>query len=199
MRILGAGDFHGDIGIARKLANKAVENKVDLVLLCGDLIDDDSIENILLPFKEKNLKMLIISGNHESLSAADFLAQVNNAKHLHGYSVRYEDIGIFGCGSANIGIHGISEKEIFETLKKGHEKISYLKKLIMMTHVHPAGSKMEKLSTFVRGSEGVMKAIYELKPNFLFCSHVHEAEGLEEQIGSTIVINVGAAGKIIDF
>jgi Icc-related predicted phosphoesterase len=199
MRILGAGDFHGDIGIARKLSQKAVDNNVDLVLLCGDIIDDDSIENILLPFKEKNLKMLIISGNHESLSAADFLAQVNNAKHLHGYSVRYEDIGIFGCGSANIGIHGISEEEIFNTLKKGHDKINYLKKLIMMTHVHPAGSKMEKLSTFVRGSEGVMKAIYELKPTFLFCSHVHEAEGLEEQIGNTIVINVGATGKIIDF
>jgi uncharacterized protein len=199
MRILGAGDLHGDIGIARKLSEKAADNNVDLVLLCGDIIDDNSIENILAPFKEKNLKMLIISGNHESLSAAEFLAQINNAKHLHGYSVRYEDIGIFGCGSANIGIHGISEKEIFDTLKKGHDKISYLKKIIMMTHVHPAGSRMEKLSSFVRGSEGVMKAIYELKPTFLFCSHVHEAEGLEEQIGNTIVINVGAAGKIIDF
>ncbi|MFA6073099.1 MAG: metallophosphoesterase [Candidatus Woesearchaeota archaeon] len=199
MRILGAGDLHGDISLARKLSNKALDNKVDLVLLCGDLIDDDSVENILQPFKEKNLKMLIISGNHESISAADFLASINNARHMHGYSVKYDDLAIFGCGSANIGIHGISEQEIFDTLKKGHYYIVNVKKKIMMTHVHPTGSKMEMLSNFVRGSVGVRKALDEFKPDILLCSHVHEAEGLEEQIGSTLVINVGAVGKIFDF
>jgi uncharacterized protein len=198
MRILGAGDLHGDVGLAKKLSERALKEKVDLVLLCGDLIDDDSVENILAPFKEKNLKMLIISGNHESVAAAEFLAYINKAKHLHGYSVRYEDIGIFGCGSANIGINGIPEKEIFYMLRKGHDRISYLKKTIMMTHVHPSGSQMEKLSNFVRGSTGVREAIDKFHPDILFCSHVHEAEGLEEQIGTTRVINVGAKGKIID-
>ncbi|MGV8169446.1 MAG: metallophosphoesterase family protein [Candidatus Nanoarchaeia archaeon] len=198
MRILGAGDFHGDISIARKLSDKAVEEKVDLVLLCGDLTDDDSVENILAPFKEKGLKMLIISGNHESISAADFLAYINKARHMHGYSVRYDDIGIFGCGSANVGIHGITEQEIFESLKKGHNYLADVRKKIMMTHVHPTGSRMEMLSNFVHGSTGVRKAIDEFKPDILLCSHVHEAEGLEEHIGTTLVINVGAAGKIID-
>jgi Icc-related predicted phosphoesterase len=199
MRILGAGDLHGDIGLAIKLSKKAVDEKVDLVLLCGDLMDDDSAENILAPFKEKNLKMLIISGNHESISAAEFLAYVNKARHMHGYSVKYGDIGIFGCGSANVGIHGISEDEIFEMLKRGHNYLGDVKKKLMMTHVHPAESKMEQLSVFVRGSSGIRRAIDEFKPNILICSHAHEAEGLEEQIGTTLVINVGAAGKVFDF
>lgn len=198
MKILGAGDIHGDLGVAKKLATKAKDNDVDLVVLCGDIIDDDSIENILQPFKDKHLKMLLISGNHESISTADFLAYINKAKHLHGYSVRYEDIGIFGCGSANIGIHGITEKEIHDTLKKGHDKIAYLKKKIMITHVHPKNSKMEQLSKFVPGSSGVFDAIQEFKPDILLCSHVHEAQGLEETIGKTKVINVGSEGKIID-
>ncbi|MGV8161848.1 MAG: metallophosphoesterase family protein [Candidatus Nanoarchaeia archaeon] len=198
MRILGAGDLHGDLGLAIKLSQKAVDERVDLVLLCGDITDDNSAENILAPFKEKNLKMLIISGNHESISAADFLAYINNARHLHGYSVKYDDIGIFGCGSANVGIHGISEKEIFDTLKRGNNYLNDVKKKIMMTHVHPAGSKMEMLSNFVQGSTGIRKAIDEFKPDILICSHVHEAEGLEEQIGTTLVINVGTIGKIID-
>lgn len=198
MRILGAGDIHGDIGVARKLSEKAVEEKVDLVLLCGDIAEEDSIENILAPFKEKNLKMLLISGNHESISTAEFLSYINKARHMHGYSVKYENIGIFGCGSANIGIHGISENEIFETLKKGHKYITDVERKIMMTHVHPAGSKMELFSKFVIGSEGVRKAIEEFKPDILLCSHVHEAEGLEEHIGTTLVINVGTKGKIID-
>lgn len=198
MRILGAGDLHGQIDIAYKLAERAEKENVDLVILCGDISDDDTIDNILKPFKDKNKKILLISGNHESLATADFLAKINDAKHLHGYSVKYEDIGIFGCGSANIGIHGLSEKEIFDTLKKGFDKISYLKKRIMMTHVHPTGSKMEKMSKFVQGSYGVLKAIKELRPDILLCSHVHEAEGLEEKIETTTIINVGKEGKIID-
>ena len=34
MKILAAGDIHGDITLARKLAKKAKKNKVDLVILC---------------------------------------------------------------------------------------------------------------------------------------------------------------------
>jgi len=198
MRILGAGDLHDDLFAVKELAEKAEKNHVDLIILCGDLQNDDSLDNILQPFKDKNQKVLLISGNHESLATADFLAYINKAKNLHGYSVRYEDVGIFGCGSANIGIHGISETEIFDTLKKGFDKISYLKKRIMMTHVHPTGSKMEKLSNFVKGSYGVLKAVKDFKPDILLCSHVHEAEGLEEQLENTRVINVGKHGKIID-
>ncbi len=198
MKILGAGDIHGDISVSRMLSDKAEKNGVDLIILCGDIADDDSLENVLLPFKEKNQKLLLISGNHESLATAEFLAYLNKAKHIHGYSVRYEDIGIFGCGSANIGVHGLTEHEIFETLKKGFSKINYLSKKIMVTHVHPSYSKMEKFSKFVKGSIGVFKAIKDLKPDILLCSHVHEAEGLEEVVHSTRVINVGRAGKIID-
>lgn len=198
MRILGAGDIHGDLGIAKHLSEKAAKENVDLVILCGDLADDESAENILAPFKEKNLKMLLISGNHESFSTAEFLSYVNKARHMHGYSVNYDGIGIFGCGSANVGINGISEKEIFETLKKGHRYLIDVRKKIMMTHVHPSGSKMEKLSNFVTGSTGVRKAIEEFKPDILLCSHVHEADGLEEYIGTTLVINVGRKGKILD-
>ena len=36
-KILAAGDIHGDITLARKLADRAESEKVDLVVLCGDL------------------------------------------------------------------------------------------------------------------------------------------------------------------
>ena len=37
MKILAAGDIHGDKGLAEKLAKKAEDEQVDLVILCGDL------------------------------------------------------------------------------------------------------------------------------------------------------------------
>lgn len=198
MRILGAADFHGDISLAHKLAKKAELESVDLVVLCGDLMDDSSTENIIKPFIDKNQKVLLISGNHESIATADFLATLNNAKHLHGYSVRYDDVGFFGCGSANCGVHGLSESDIHKTLVDAHKHISYLPKKIMVTHVHPKDSVMALMTTQNFGSSGVSKAIEELQPDILLCSHLHEAQGVEEIIGKTKVYNVGREGKIID-
>ena len=199
LKILAAGDIHGDQGLAKKLAEKAGKNHVDLVILCGDITQfDQSTDNLIKPFVEKKQKVLLIPGNHDSFATADFLAEFYGVKNIHGYSVKYDDIGIFGCGGANIGVAQLEEDEIFDTLKKGFDKVEYLKKKIMVTHVHPSESKMEKFTEFFPGSKGIKKAIDKLKPDILLCSHVHEAEGIEEKLGNTKVINVGKEGKIID-
>jgi hypothetical protein len=199
MKILASGDIHGDISLARKLAEKAEKENVDLVVLCGDLtFGETSTQGIIGPFKEKGKQVVLIPGNHETIATADFLAQQYDAVNLHGYSIKAGDVGLFGAGGANIGLFQLSEDEIYDLLKKSHEKIKDLKTRIMVTHVHPTESKMEKFTRFFPGSTGVKKAIDAFKPDILLCSHVHEAEGIEEKIGSTKVINVGKKGKIIE-
>ena len=199
MKILAAGDLHGDIMAVRKLAEKAEKEKVDLVILTGDItLADRSTENMIGPFLAKKKKVIFIPGNHDSFATADFLAEVYGITNLHGYTIKYKDIGFFGCGGANIGLEQLKESEIFGILKEGNDKLKGLSKKIMITHVHPSGSKMEQFSKFVPGSSGIKKAVDELKPDILLCSHVHEAEGIEEKIGKTKVINVGKEGRIIN-
>ncbi|MBN2458904.1 metallophosphoesterase [Candidatus Woesearchaeota archaeon] len=199
LRIFSAGDIHGDTRLADKLAEEAKDKHADLVVLCGDLtFFDKSTDNIIGPFKKRNLKVLLIPGNHETLATADFLADVYGVKNIHGYSVKYKDVGIFGAGGANIGISQLSEKELYDLLKKGFDHIKYLDKKIMVTHVHPSDTRMEKFTQFFPGSTGVRKAVEKFQPDILLCSHVHEAEGLEEKIGKTRVINVGKRGRVFD-
>ena len=199
LRILASGDIHGDTGLAEKLAEKAEKEHVDLVILSGDItFAEMSTDNLIGPFVKKKKKVLLIPGNHETVATADFLAEVYGVKNIHGYSVKYKDVGIFGCGGANIGIHQLEEKDIYDLLKRGYEKIKYLKKKIMVTHVHPSGTLMEKFTDIFPGSEGVRRAVERFQPDILICSHVHEAEGIEEKIGKTKVINVGKKGKIIE-
>ena len=157
-----------------------------------------STDNIIGPFAKRKEKVLLIPGNHETVATADFLADLYGVKNLHGYSVKYKKVGLFGCGGANIGLFQLDEKEIYDLLKKGFDKIKYLQKKIMVTHVHPDKSKMEKFTKFFPGSSGVRKAVEKFKPDVLLCSHVHEAEGIEEKLGKTRVINVGKKGKIIE-
>lgn len=199
LRILAAGDIHGDTGLAEKLAEKAKKEHVDLVILCGDItMADQSTDNLIGPFVKRKEKVLLLPGNHETVATTDFLSELYGVKNLHGYSVKYKDVGIFGAGGANIGLFQLDEDEIYGLLKKGFDKIKYLSKKIMATHVHPAGTKMEKFTELFPGSKGVRKAIEKFKPDILLCSHVHEAEGIEEKIGKTRVISVGKKGKIIE-
>lgn len=203
MKILAAGDIHGDMEQVRKLAEKAKKENVDLVILSGDLtMSEMHTIGLIGPFKKVGKKVVLIPGNHESLATADFLADFygedGSVRNIHGYSVYLDDVGIFGAGSANIGIFQLPEKELFEVLKKGFSNVKDKKKKIMVTHVHPEGTLMGKLTQFFPGSTAVRQFIEKNQPDIAICSHVHEAEGMEELIGKTKVVNVGKAGKIFE-
>lgn len=194
LKILAAGDIHGDTRLTKKLAERAEKEKVDLVILAGDITSPIDVKNLIKPFKDRGQKVLLLPGNHEDFATADFLAELYGMRNIHGYSVKYNDVGIFGAGGALD--FNISEKELFDTLKKGNDALSGLRKKIMVTHMHAQGTGSE--FSGVEGSKSIRKAVEKFHPDFLLHSHIHEAEGIEEKIGKTTVINVGRKGKIIE-
>jgi len=197
MKILALSDIHGDRDLIRKMAEKGAKEKVDLVLLAGDFMGSDGeIEGLVGPFKEKNLDVGVVPGNHEGMAEVGFLVEKYGLKNLHGYILKKGDVGIFGCGYGDVGLHQLTEEDFFKTLKKGNDSLSEVKKKIMVTHVQPKES-LVGLGMFP-GSSGVRKAVEEFQPDFHLCGHVHETEGIEEVIGKTKVINVGKKGKIIE-
>ena len=195
-KILVAGDIHGDTGLIKKLAQKAKKQNVDLVIFTGDFtFFHNHPKNLIGPFAKIKKPVLLIHGNHENFETSDFLSQLySNAKNLHGYSFIKNNVGIFGAGGA-IDFN-ITEKEMFNTLEKAHKKVKDSKKKIMVTHMHPKGSKSE-FSGF-EGSAAVRKAIKEFKPDLHIHCHIHEAEGVEEKIGKTKVMNIGRRGRILE-
>ncbi len=196
-RILAAGDIHGDSSLTKKLALKAEKENVDLVILAGDITGWVETKDLIKPFKDKKKKVLIIPGNWDSFATVDFLANVYGVKNIHGYSVTYENIGIFGAGGARgPGPGDTTDTEIFKALEKAHSSLKGIEKKIMVTHMHPSGSKSE--FSGVPGSKSIEKAIRKFQPDILLHGHIHEAGGMEEIIGKTRVINVGREGKIIE-
>lgn len=200
MKILAAGDLHGDVNAAKRLAAKAKKAKVDLVVISGDLtLSEISTKGLIGPFKKAKQKVLILPGNHESPATTASLAEIYGITDLHGYSMKVGDVGIFGAGAANIGIFQLNEKELYDLLEKGFKKIKNAKKKLMITHCHPEYTLMAKMGhEAIPGSKGVTRAINKFKPDIAICSHAHEAEGIEEKMGDTKLINVGKKGKIIE-
>jgi len=198
MKILAISDVHGDRTFMQAMAEKGAKEKVDLVILAGDILDfDEWTPGMISPFKEKGLEVAILPGNHEGMAEINSIVEKYSVKNLHGYSMRFGDVGIFGCGYADIGMHQLNEKEFFSTLQKAHDSLKGVKKKLMVTHVQPndsiIGMKMPGW-----GSSGVRKALETFKPDIHICGHIHETHGIEEVIGNTTVINVGKTGKIIE-
>ena len=157
-KILAASDLHGESKVAKRLAETAQKENVDLVVLCGDITGFVETKNIIKPFKDRNQKVLLIPGNHDFFATADFLAEFYGVRNIHGYSVKYDNIGFFGAGGA-IDLPffpgAITDKELFETLKKAHLGLKGIEKKIMVTHMHPSGSVSEWSG--IRGSKAITR------------------------------------------
>jgi len=195
LKILAAGDFHGESGISKKLAEKAEKEDVDLVILIGDITGPVQTKNIIKPFIDKKKRVVFVPGNWETEEDAENLAGLYGIKNLEKNYVAYKGVGIFGIGSADWNLYPDDEKT-FSHLRKQHEKLKNLEKKIMISHIHAAGTKSELSG--IPGSDGVRKAIDKLQPNLFLAGHIHELEGAEEKIGKTRVVNVGKRGRIFE-
>lgn len=193
LKILAIGDLHGDITQAIKLARKAKKEKVDLVVLLGDLSGITSSEKIIAPFKKSKKKIVFIPGNWDSSVESRMLQDIHKIRNLDGYYAIYKDIGIVGVGAPDFKM-SLDEKKTLDKLNKNFKKIGPRKK-ILISHLHPEGSKSE--FSGVPGEPALKKAIKYFKPDLFLHAHIHEAEGIEEKIGKTKVINVGRKGRII--
>jgi len=199
MKILAIGDIHGDTSLAKKAAKQAEKEKVDLVLLTGDLtFFDQPAKEIIKPFEERGKEVLILPGNHETNKTINSFANTySRTKNLHGTHFQKQGIGFFGAGySTDAGPFWIDDEEILPLLEKGHKKIKHLDKKVLVTHMHPKNSKSE-LSGFP-GSKGIEEAIKKFKPDLAIFSHIHEARGTEDQIGKTRLINVSRKPKVFE-
>lgn len=194
-RILAAGDFHGDSAVTKKLAEKAEKENVDLVVLTGDVTGLVETQDIIKPFLDRGKRVVFVPGNWESKQEADVLSKLYGVKNVGEHYVKYGDVGIFGIGSPDWQM-SLDENKTFNKLKKDFDKIKDLKRKIMVSHIHAAGTKAEVFG--FGGSAGLRRAIDEFQPDLFLSGHIHEAAGLEEMIGKTRVVNIGRKGTIVE-
>ncbi len=196
VKILAAGDIHDNKEIMEKLAKKAINEKVDLIILAGDIHDyNTGDKEILSPLLETKKRILFVPGNCDTLDECSELKK--KAKSIDGYYVTYNEVGIAGIGSAGWTLeHDLSD---FLIIKKQMIKMKQ-KKRVLVSHLHAAGTLAEKMGNIVgwTGDSILREAVETFQPDILISAHIHEAEGVEDKIGKTRVIQVGRKGTILE-
>ena len=193
LKLLAAGDIHGSLDIVKKLSVKAKKNKVDLVVLAGDIYGySEGNKEILKPFRDAGQKVVFVPGNCDFDEEHEMLKR-DGGKSIHNYYVTYGGVGIAGIGSPNWKL-SLDDEDLSE-IKRNFERMKPAKR-ILVSHLHPAGTDAE--FSGVPGERVLKKAVKDFKPDLLISAHIHEAEGIEDKIGKTKVVQVGRKGKIIE-
>jgi len=192
VKILAAGDIHDSEHAINKLAERALEEEVDLIILAGDIHGYNSgNKNILEPLRKTQKRILFIPGNCETHDEYNELKKF--AKSVNGYYVTYDNVGIAGIGSPDWKLS--HDENDFLLIKRQFDKMRTSKK-ILISHLHAEGTMAE--FSGVPGESILRRAVEMFKPDVLVSAHIHEAEGIEDKIGMTRVFQVGRKGTIIE-
>ncbi len=202
IKFLAVGDLHGDLEKTKQILEKAKKENVNFLILTGDLTYfDQYAEMIGKVLRNCEKPIYFIPGNHDSEITVEILYRLFGLKPFHnGYFIKY-DHAFVGFGFASVGPHAKPIEEFYNKLNEIFTKLdkkSGLEKIILITHEHPSETKIDKFTPFFNGNPAIRAIIEKFQPDLHICSHVHEAENIEDYIMKTKIINVARNGKIFE-
>jgi hypothetical protein len=195
MMLLVFVDTHGDMHSLRRIKKKAA--KADIILCAGDItVFENHMRLILREINSFNKPVLIIPGNHEGEKKLRLMCKhYKNLVYLHKEVYELENIFFAGWGGGGFSLRDRKFEKFAIRLKKRIPG----KKLILMLHGPPYGSKTDLVMGEHSGNKSFRDFIRQEKPLLVVCGHLHENAGVKDKIGKTTIINPGPDGKLIEF
>lgn len=190
MEICVFTDVHGKKSMLKKLFDSIDITKFNLLLCCGDITsfggESEAKEIInLIP----NIKFYTVFGNCDKSGVKEYIS--SKGISLHEREVKLGEYTIGGFGGSNKSPFGTPSEYEECQISEGLSKLSF-ENMILVTHVPPYGTKLDKIgnSTSI-GSTAVRSIIESKQPLVAVSGHVHESRAIDS-IGKTHLLNPGA-------
>ena len=196
LRLLIFSDIHNDWKTLERLL--AVE--ADYYIAAGDQVTwAKGIERCGEILQTRGEKVYVLPGNHES---AEQVANMCARFGLHNFHEQHMQIGkwqVAGLGYSNptpFNTPGeYSEPQLSDRLLRFAE----LAPLVLVCHAPPYGTALDQIRSGLHaGSHAVREFIDKHQPSYFYCGHIHEAEGVEVEMGRTRARNVGKKGHLLE-
>ncbi len=196
MKLLIFSDIHNNW----KTLEDLLGVDADFYIAAGDQVSwGRGIERCGEILSTRGDKVYVLPGNHESASQISEMC----ARHgMHDFHQRHMEVGrwhVAGLGYSNptpFETPGeYSEPQLAERL----ERFSALSPLVLICHTPPYGTALDQIRPGLHaGSVAVRNFIENHQPEYFFCGHIHEAEGVSAEIGKTRAWNVGKKGYLLE-
>ena len=200
MKLLAFTDVHGSLTALRRIEQKTKMEKPDLLVCAGDIsIFEHGIGIIFRRLNKLGKKIIIVHGNHEDASTFSKYSRLfKNIIFVHKTYHVEDNIIFLGFGGGGFSVR---DKEFENTANAKFKKIikqNNGKKIILLTHAPPYGTRLDKLGRNHAGNKSFQDFLKKYHIALHVSGHLHENFGKEDKINKTIVINPGPFGKIIN-
>lgn len=195
-RALIFSDIHND---ARALEN-LMNVEADYYFAAGDLVSwARGLDKMGEIMKRRADRVYVLPGNHESERDIAGFCERFGFHNFHGASIE--------AGGKHIAGLGYSSPTPFDTPGEYSEgelaarlhKFAELKPLVLIAHAPPLDTALDRIRDGLHGgSRAIREFIDQYQPEYFFCGHIHEAEGVAIQMGATRAQNVGKRGYLLE-
>jgi uncharacterized protein len=196
MRLLIFSDLHND----KRALERLMDIEADYYFAAGDMLTwAKGIEQMGPILERRAGKLYMLPGNHESEADVAAMCSRYGLANFHGQTLEVAGYQVAGLGYSNptpFNTPGeYSEQELAQRL----DQFSSLEPLVMVCHCPPKDTLLDRIRPGIHAGSSAMKEFIERRqPRYFFCGHIHEAEGVTIQIGSTQATNVGKKGYLLE-
>ena len=172
----------------------------DYYFAAGDLVSwGRGLEKVGPLLSVHRQKVYVLPGNHESeTDIAAFCSQFGLVD-FHGATLELPDARIAGLGYSSPTPFDTPGEYTEEEMAARLAPFDAFKPTVMICHAPPLDTPLDRVHEGLHaGSRAVRDFIERVQPAHFFCGHIHEAEGVVVQMGSTRAMNVGKRGYLLE-
>jgi Icc-related predicted phosphoesterase len=196
MKLLIFSDIHGDLAALERL----MATEADIYIAAGDLASwGRGLDRCGDLMRSRAGNVWVLPGNHEWAEQVTEFCRRFDLNDFHGKTFEAAGLQVAGLGYSNPTPFHTPGEYTEEELARRLVPFAGLAPLILVCHCPPFGTALDQVREGVHaGSRSVKRFIDRYQPAHFFCGHIHEAAGVEEQLGNTHCVNAGKRGYLLD-
>lgn len=189
-------DIHGDTASLERL----MEVEADHYIAAGDLATwSRGLERCGEILRRRADRVWVLPGNHESERQIEEFCRTFGLREFHGRTFQASGWTVAGLGYSNPTPFNTPGEYSEDELARRLEPFADIKPLILVCHCPPLDTPLDRIRKGQHaGSQAVKDFIDRCQPDYFVCGHIHEAEGVEVNLGHTRAANAGRRGYLIE-
>ncbi len=196
MKLFIFSDIHNNLKALARLMDTAA----DYYFAAGDLVNWgkglDACGEIL---KRRADKVYVLPGNHESASQISEFCGKFGLHDFHQQTLKIGRYHVAGLGYSSPTPFDTPGEYTEAQLAEKLAPFAMLKPLVLICHAPPQDTALDRVHDGLHaGSQAVREFIDRNQPEYFFCGHIHEAEGVTLEMGKTKANNVGKRGYLLE-
>jgi Icc-related predicted phosphoesterase len=196
VKLLIFSDIHNN----PKALERLMETNADYYFAAGDLVSWakglDACGEIL---KRRAGKVYVLPGNHESAAQITAFCAKFGLHDFHERTLKIGKYHVAGLGYSSPTPFNTPGEYTEAQLAEKLAPFAALHPLVMICHAPPLGTPLDRVRDGLHaGSQAVREFVDRYQPEYFFCGHIHEAEGVTIEMGKTKATNVGKRGYLLE-